>query len=190
MALREGGPLPQNGRRPRSGRVSDRETDPEILSGDHIPNRFNLQQLYPDTGALNMVPLVAPFSSSEVLAAIRAMNKDSTPGPDGFNPSFYQAAWPTVRLCVMALLAEFLDGTTDLECLNRAFMALLPKRSDARTPASFRPICLQNCSMKLISKMLTTRLQRQISALIDMDQTCFLRGWSISVNFIYAMELV
>jgi hypothetical protein len=39
MALREGGPLPQNGRRPRSGRVSDRETDPEILPGDHIPNR-------------------------------------------------------------------------------------------------------------------------------------------------------
>jgi hypothetical protein len=32
------GPLPQNGRRPRSGRVSDRETDPEILPGDHIPN--------------------------------------------------------------------------------------------------------------------------------------------------------
>jgi hypothetical protein len=33
-----GGPLPQNGRRPRSGRVSDRKTDPEILPGDHIPN--------------------------------------------------------------------------------------------------------------------------------------------------------
>jgi hypothetical protein len=37
MALREGGPLPHNGRRPRSGRVSDRETDPEIIPGDHIP---------------------------------------------------------------------------------------------------------------------------------------------------------
>jgi hypothetical protein len=32
-----GGPLPQNGRRPRSGRVSDRETDPKIIPGDHIP---------------------------------------------------------------------------------------------------------------------------------------------------------
>jgi hypothetical protein len=37
MALREGGPLPQNGRRPRSGRVSDREIDPEIIPRDHIP---------------------------------------------------------------------------------------------------------------------------------------------------------
>jgi hypothetical protein len=36
-AVRAGGPLPQNGRRPRSRRVSDRETDPEIIPGDHIP---------------------------------------------------------------------------------------------------------------------------------------------------------
>jgi hypothetical protein len=44
MALREGGPTATNGKRPRSGRVSDR-ADPEIRSrsgdpvwGDHIPN--------------------------------------------------------------------------------------------------------------------------------------------------------
>jgi hypothetical protein len=37
MALRERGPTAINGRRPRSGRVSDR-ADPEIRCGDHIPN--------------------------------------------------------------------------------------------------------------------------------------------------------
>jgi hypothetical protein len=37
MALRERGPTVINGRRPRSGRVSDR-ADPEIRCGDHIPN--------------------------------------------------------------------------------------------------------------------------------------------------------
>jgi hypothetical protein len=33
MALREGGPTATNGRRPQSGRVSDRKTDPEIALG-------------------------------------------------------------------------------------------------------------------------------------------------------------
>jgi hypothetical protein len=33
MALREGGPTVTNDRRPRSGRVLDRETDPEIAPG-------------------------------------------------------------------------------------------------------------------------------------------------------------
>jgi hypothetical protein len=41
MALREGGPTATNGRRPRSGRVSDQDTatgsDPEIIPVDHIP---------------------------------------------------------------------------------------------------------------------------------------------------------
>jgi hypothetical protein len=40
MALREGGSTATNGRRPRSGRVSDRdpttESDPERIPGDHI----------------------------------------------------------------------------------------------------------------------------------------------------------
>jgi hypothetical protein len=39
MALREGGPTATNGRRPRSGRVWDRDpatgSDPEIIPGDH-----------------------------------------------------------------------------------------------------------------------------------------------------------
>jgi hypothetical protein len=41
MALREGGPTATNGRRPRSGRVWDRDpatgSDPEIIPRDHIP---------------------------------------------------------------------------------------------------------------------------------------------------------
>jgi hypothetical protein len=38
VPLRERGPIAIHGRRPRSGRVSDRETDPEIRPEDHIPN--------------------------------------------------------------------------------------------------------------------------------------------------------
>jgi hypothetical protein len=37
MVLREGGPTATNGRRPRSGRVSNRETDPEIRPGRSHP---------------------------------------------------------------------------------------------------------------------------------------------------------
>jgi hypothetical protein len=38
VALRERGPTVIHGRRPRSGRVWDRETDPKIRPRDHIPN--------------------------------------------------------------------------------------------------------------------------------------------------------
>ena len=69
-------------------------------------------------------------------------------------------------------------------------MVLLPKKPDACTVDAFRPICLQNCCVKILAKILTTRLQLQISKLVDLDQTGFIRGRSITENFVYAMELV
>ena len=43
--------------------------------------------------------------------------------------------------------------------------------------------------MKIIAKILTARLQVEIPKLIDLDQTGFIKGRSISEN-IYALKLV
>jgi retron-type reverse transcriptase len=69
-------------------------------------------------------------------------------------------------------------------------MVLLPKIPGAVKVIDFRPICLQNCCIKIRVKLLTTRLQKEISALIDLNQTGFLKGRTISRNFVYAIELV
>lgn len=60
----------------------------------------------------------------------------------------------------------------------------------ATTSSAFRPVSLQNCPVKILTKVLTTRLQRQIGRLIDADQTGFIKGRSISENFVRATELV
>jgi len=44
--------------------------------------------------------------------------------------------------------------------------------------------------VKILTKILTTRLQNQVPKLIDIDQTGFINGRSISENFVYATELV
>ena len=100
------------------------------------------------------------------------------------------AAWDTVGDKVMSFVDAFAAGTVDLERVNRAYIVLLPKKPGATAPGDHRPICLQNCSLKIIAKILTSRLQVQIPKLIDMDQTGFIKGCSISENFIYALELV
>jgi hypothetical protein len=78
----------------------------------------------------------------------------------------------------------------ELERINRALIVLLPKTEVAATPAQFRPVSLLNCPVKILTKLLTIRLQRQIPGLIDADQTGFIKGRSISENFVLATELV
>lgn len=118
------------------------------------------------------------------------MNRCSVPGPDGFGPSFYKAAWATVGQDVMEFLQAFHGSQIQLERLNRSHMVLIPKKPGATEANAFRPISLQNCCIKILTKILTTRLQSQISRLVDIDQTGFIRGRSITENFVYAMELV
>jgi len=118
------------------------------------------------------------------------MDRNSAPGPDGFGPSFYKAAWQTVKPQLMDLLVNFHSGNVDLSKINRSYMVLIPKKPDAVTVDAFRPISLQNCSVKLIAKVLTVRLQKVISMLIDGHQTGFLQGRSISESFVHAVELV
>lgn len=127
--------------------------------------------------------LTAEFTDLEALQVVRAMNKGSAPGPDGFGPN-------PVKTQVIEFLRSFHQNAVELERINRSYMALLPKKPSAVKVTDFRPICLQNCSVKIAVKLLTSRFRSQISELIDPDQTGFLKGRTIAENFVYAAELV
>jgi hypothetical protein len=88
------------------------------------------------------------------------------------------------------LFEAFHSRAIDLERINRSHIVLLPKKTGTLSPGAFRPVTLQNCNLKAICKALTARLQRQIGALVDVDQNGFLAGRSISETFVYATELV
>lgn len=150
---------------------------------------FDLDTIYQGRPRATSAQDVA-FSAEEALRAVRDMNSSSAPGPDGFGPSFYRAAWSTVQPQIMEFLSAFYHGTADLERINCSYMVLLPKKQGATAVSDFRPICMQNCSVKIAAKALTSRLQKEIVTLIDLDQTGFIKGRTISENFVFAAELV
>jgi hypothetical protein len=150
---------------------------------------FDVNALYSGCPRVNGDALVGAFSPLEIEAAINSLDRASAPGPDGFGPAFYRAIWATAHPALLRLFKNFHSCSVDLERINRSHIVLLPKPAAVVTAASFRPVSLQNCSVKTLCKALTFRLQQQIGALIDVDQTGFLTGWSISENFI-ATELV
>ena len=121
---------------------------------------------------------------------MKSMDRTSALGPDGFGPSFYRAAWSQVKPQVMAFLHAFHLGQAQFERINRYYMVLIPKRPGAVAVDAFRPICLQNCSIKILGKVLTRRLQEEIRNMTNLHQTGFLKGCSISETFVFAAELV
>lgn len=48
-----------------------------------------------------------PFTAEEVESAVRTMGKYKAPGPDGFQPVFYQRCWDTVGDSVTRFVLEF-----------------------------------------------------------------------------------
>ena len=124
---------------------------------------FALTDVYRDRPQADAAPLVSKFTMQEAEATLKMMNYDSAPGPNGFGPSFFRAAWSTCQAKVMAFLTDFHSGVVELERINRAYIVLLPKKDVVVIANDYRPISLQNCAPKLASKIMTCRLQRQIA---------------------------
>jgi len=150
---------------------------------------FDLADLYP-TSVQGLSALDAGFTREEICAVFKKMDRNASPGPDGFGPSFFHCTWPCTGPALLNLFKSFHLRQADLERINRSYIVLLPKKETARTPEAFRPISLQNCPIKAITKALTTRLQKFIPFLIGGDQTGFVKGRCIAENYAYAMDLV
>lgn len=67
---------------------------------------------------------------------------------------------------------------------------MIPKEHDAKVIQKFRPISLVNCSFKLISKILTNRLEHIMHKLIDNSQSAFLKGRYILDNVVICQEII
>lgn len=75
-------------------------------------------------------------------------------------------------------------------CLNRIFIALIPKVHQLISFANFRPISLCNFIYKVISKISMNRICGLLGSIISPNQGAFVKGRWIAVNTIMAKEIV
>jgi hypothetical protein len=59
------------------------------------------------------------------------------------------------------------EGKLNVSRLNYGIITLIPKIRDAAKIQQFRPICLLNCLYKLITKVLTNRMEPFAQKLIN-----------------------
>ena len=109
-------------------------------------------------GDSRTVKLVRPFSEEKVLAAIKGLNSEGTPSPDGIPVFFYKEFWVLVGPDLMATLHKFHQENHGMEKINKSHVFLLPKCEGVDKVDGFHPISLSNSIYLIIAKVLANRL--------------------------------
>lgn len=64
--------------------------------------------------------------------------------------------------------------------MNSSFIALIPKTISPKSVNDYRPISLIDCPLKILLKLLATKLNKVMSMIISKTQFGLIRGRSIS----------
>ncbi|CAA7019717.1 unnamed protein product [Microthlaspi erraticum] len=132
--------------------------------------------------------LIAIPSNEEIRAALFAIHPDKAPGPDGFSASFFQTNWLVVKEKMTSEIRDFFISGSLPTSINKTYVRLIPKVKSPKTVAEYRPIALCNVFYKIISKLLTKRLQPILPTIISENQTAFVPGRAISDNVLITHE--
>lgn len=137
-----------------------------------------------------VLSLNKPFLATEVEVAIRSMGKYKAPGPDGYQPIFYQSCWEVVGNSVIRFALDFFSSGILPPQTNDALVVLIPKVPKPERMNQFRPISLCNAIFKMITKMMVLRLKKVIGKLIGPSQSSFIPGRLSLDNIVVVQEAV
>jgi hypothetical protein len=134
--------------------------------------------------------LVAPITKEEVREALFQMHPDKAPGPDGFNPAFYQHFWDLCGNDIYEAVTEWLERGYFPSSLNDTNICLIPKCENPISMKDMRPIALCNVLYKMVSKLLANRLKVCLGKCVSEEQSAFVEGRSILDNALIAIEVL
>ncbi|KAL2937498.1 LINE-1 reverse transcriptase-like protein [Bienertia sinuspersici] len=134
--------------------------------------------------------LMRPFSMEDVKNALFSIDGGKSPGPDGFNSSFFKLSWPILGNEISAVVLDFFQTGRLLREINNTNITLIPKVNNPMSVTDFRPIAYCNTIYKIISKMLCSRLKEILPDLISDYQSGFIKGRKIFHNICIIQDLI
>jgi hypothetical protein len=120
------------------------------------------------------------ISERELCSAIQELPRGKSPGFDGLSAEFYQIDPERMARILKPVFEGQLSRGILLPDQRISIVALLHKGKSRTVPAHYRPISLLPVDVKILSRVLTTRLREFMSMLIHPDQHGFIRGRHIS----------
>ena len=126
----------------------------------------------------------------ECLSALQGMARGKTPGSDGFSMEFYLAFWPSLGADLVQVLNLAFESGQLSTSQRRGLIIVLHKKNDRLDTKNWRPISLLNVDYKITTRAISARLLTVLGSIIEPDQTCGVRGRTISENLFLIRDLL
>ena len=130
-----------------------------------------------------------PILEEDVHAAMRNLAPYKSPGLDGIPAELYRALAGVLDPILTRLFNAFLSTNSFPTGFHQGLIVLLHKSGDPLDPANYRPITLLNTDYRIFAKILASRLSHHLSAIVEPEQTAFLRGRLIGEN-VHLLQLL
>jgi hypothetical protein len=125
----------------------------------------------------NIKHLNSPITCNEIEAVIKRVPTKKSLGPDGFMAEFYH----TFKEKITTILLKLFQAIEREETLTNSFwetsITLIPKSNKDKTKKeNYRPISLMNIHAKLLSEILTNRIQNRSKSSYTMTKSVSFQG--------------
>ena len=126
----------------------------------------------------------------ELTEAIRKLNKNKSPGPDGLTPEFYQKFWDYLKKPFIKMLDESYKYKQLPSSISNAILTLIHKKDEKELLKNYRPISLNNYDYKIILFALSSRLQKAIVKLVPKDQSAYIKKIYIGFTARFLSDII
>uniref|UniRef100_A0A8C5PTB1 Reverse transcriptase domain-containing protein n=1 Tax=Leptobrachium leishanense TaxID=445787 RepID=A0A8C5PTB1_9ANUR len=121
--------------------------------------------------------LGSPILEEELALALKQSKAYKCPGPDGLPAEYYKLLKIELIPHMLSTFNSLLEEETFHQSTLAATITLIPKPGkDLLFSSSYRPISLLNSDVKLLARVLATRLQHFLPRLVEPDQVGFIPG--------------
>ena len=104
--------------------------------------------------------------------ALKNMNSDRSPGPDGLSKEWYECFWTNIKTPYINAVRA-IEGSKELtEMQKRGAIKISHKKGERNLINNYRPITLLNVDLKIVTKALADRMKLILPKIINQNQTC------------------
>ena len=153
--------------------------------------QFLDQVQFPKLSDDSKAELDKPISRSEILASLKELKFNKTPGYDGLPVEFYVVFFNDIIDMLLNCYLYSHDHGFMSSSQRNGIITLLPKKDkDPLYVKNHRPISLLNTDYKIIAKVMANRLKVCLHQIIHEDQTGFMKGRNIESNIRTIIDVI